>query len=136
MGDSDSQGYIYPKMLIAVLAVVAGPVFAASSALAACAPAASAPPVCLTGTTVTPDKSVAVVEQAGVPGQAMLELHDTIRNWRVVEISQKYIKMEHAGRTVQLDVPELSTAVATNIKRGPMKHPRTKEARGESVVSQ
>ena len=124
------------KMLIAVLAVVAGPIFAASSALAACAPAASAPPVCLTGTTITPDKNVAVVEQAGVPGQLTLQLHDTIRTWRVVEISQKYIKMEHAGRTVQIDVPELSTAVAVNIKRGPMKHPHTKDARGESVVSQ
>jgi hypothetical protein len=136
MGDSDSRGYLYSALLTAILAVGAGPAIAAPSVAADCAPAASAPPVCLTGTTITPDKSVAIVQQPGTSRQISMQLRDTIDKWRVVEISQKYIKMERAGRTVQLDVPELSTAVAVNIKRGPMKRMHAWEARGERPAPQ
>jgi hypothetical protein len=133
MGDSASRGYISPKSLFVVLAMSAWLTFGASSAHAECAPPASAPPVCLTGTTVVPQKSVAIVEAVGIPGQVTLKLHEMVRDWRVVEINQKYIKLEHAGRIVQLDVPELAQAATVHIKRGPMKHPHTREARGESV---
>jgi hypothetical protein len=92
---------------ILVLAVAAGGVNAmcgTAFAQSACAPPASAPPVCLKGTITSAKVNVAMVEEAGHSGIAGLRLGDTILDWRVLEIAPKYIKLGKAEQTVTVDV--------------------------------
>jgi len=113
----------------------------AASAETACSPPVSAPPVCLSGTIVSPAVGVALVEQAGHGGIESRRLGDTVRGWQILEIAPKYIRLGQAGNTARV---ELSGQVSIGDSGpappapapGPKIHPRVLQARGEREPSQ
>jgi hypothetical protein len=99
------------KLFLTSLGVWSGTALAQT----ACAPPATGPQLCLTGTILSPGGNVAMLEQAGHTGVSGLRLGDSILDWQVVEIASKYVKLGKAGETVTISVadPNQTPAVAT-----------------------
>ena len=88
------------------LALVGGPLWFCATAQAACEPAPGGPPICLTGTILTPGAKIAMIEQAGHSGVSALRLGDSILDWRVIEITQKYVKLGKADETATVGIAD------------------------------
>lgn len=135
MDDGRRQSCNSKTLLMATAACAAGLLASMASARADCKPTAE-PPICLTGTTISPNERIAIVEQPGDADELELTQGDTIADWRVVEISQKFIKVAYQGDTVEIDLPDQSGALVHTIKQGPMKRLHTWEAKGERGAPQ
>jgi len=110
-----------------------------------CVPTTNTPPICLTGTIISPGVNIAMVERAGSASVERLRLGDTILDWRVLAIGPKYIKMGQGGQTVTLalDGPAAASEEAAvvsgaaaivpalPVKKGPMRRLQAWAARGE-----
>jgi hypothetical protein len=122
--------------LIALAAGAASLAFGTAFAATGCAPPASAPQICLTGTIMSAKVNVAMVERAGSLGVVGLHLGETILDWRIVEIAPKFVKLGQGAQIVTLDlsgvVPAADPApAAAPIKQGPMLRMQGWAARGE-----
>jgi len=129
-------------ILIASAACGASLAFGTAFAATGCAPLASGPPICLTGTIMAPGINVAMVEKAGSAAVVGLRLGQAILDWRIVEIGPKFVKLGQGQQIVTLDlagvVPTIDPAPAVaaptpaaRIKQGPMLRMQGWAARGE-----
>ena len=112
----------------AILLGIGGGVIGAWPARADCTKPSSSLPICLYGTTTSPDYQSAVVEKEDNPGQIEVKLGDMILDWRVVAIAPKSINIENSGTIVTLPLQPQTLA---SVIKGPMKRLHAWEARGE-----
>jgi hypothetical protein len=78
-----------------------------------------------------------MIEEAGHTGVSGLRLGDTIRDWQIVEITSKYIKLDKAGQTATVEVggPPAVAAPAPLQTTLPPPTGRSFRRRGQPVVA-
>jgi hypothetical protein len=117
--------------LLSTILLVAGFTVASSTvgtafAAAICAPPSAAPPICLTGTILSAELRIAMLEEAGRSGVEGHRLGDTIGDWQIVAITQRSITLQQAGNTVQIGLSAAQPAAPTPVPAiVPAGHPPT-----------
>lgn len=91
-------------ILMATMALASG------SARADCAPPPDAPPMCLTGTIISPGYMAALIELAGRPGVETVKLNGQVLDWQVVKIMPRAVLLGQNDQQVTLTLGDRDAA--------------------------